>query len=56
MGYRTIECPFCASTNISVPYEPNVGTYAECEDCDARGPIKVYLEEAIDAWNERWGG
>jgi len=53
MGYKTILCPFCTSTNIDVsPWGKYY--YAECNDCEARGPKKSTLKAAIDGWNDRW--
>lgn len=63
MGYNTILCPFCASTNIDVyciddgyancgPKGKEVWA-AECDDCAAGGPWKDTKEEAIEAWNNR---
>lgn len=57
---RVKTCPYCASKNnddsgnksISVKSSQGYSCYVICNDCNASGPIKWTIEEAISAWNE----
>ena len=50
-------CPFCKETEfIEVRFEKlfNVDFhYVRCQICCARGPMNIYKEKAIEAWNRR---
>ena len=51
-------CPFCGNTNVVLgelqpgllAQQPNI--YCICAECNARGPLKVCIDEAIDYWND----
>lgn len=54
-----LPCPFCGGTNQSIhdgtdrsPREPSGFSFVICE-CDADGPYRPSVNEAIAAWNRR---
>jgi len=49
-------CPFCGSRNVYhgsyTITKPHIFG-ADCDNCDAKGPIKDNKEDAAKAWNTR---
>lgn len=48
-------CPFCADVNLLVFESETPPYWVECltEGCEADGPVRPTIEEAVAAWNNR---
>ena len=57
MSTKATECPTCNSTLIATKrsFARGIAFYAECADCEERGPREHTIEAAITAWNTRAG-
>ena len=48
------ECPFCGGSDIEVQKESCCGKHqCWCNDCFCAGPLQLFLEEAVESWNNR---
>ncbi|WP_415447919.1 MULTISPECIES: Lar family restriction alleviation protein [Acetobacter] len=50
-------CPTCKGSHIAIKRSLACGIsfYAECKDCEERGPREHTVEAAKSAWNTRAG-
>lgn len=46
-------CPFCGSTSLYVPENPEFDCYIRCENCECRTDRFMNIDSAIKAWNRR---
>lgn len=46
-------CPFCGSDNVGISTIEDRSHYGDCWACEAEGPWKATVAEAIEAWNTR---
>ena len=53
-------CPFCGSRLLDVEFERYYDREMDitmfnvaCDNCNAKGPVTLTIDSAIEAWNER---
>lgn len=49
-NYPIAHCPYCGSAKTEVESSRST-SFVTCTMCDARGPVKELITEAIIAWN-----
>lgn len=47
-------CPFCHSKHSTIKPVWKTKRFVACDDCKAGGPIRDTVEEAEQAWNDRY--
>jgi Lar family restriction alleviation protein len=48
---RIKRCPFCGNDDCVLEATFH-SFFVECQKCGARGPLEIFEEQAIDAWNQ----
>lgn len=52
--YALVSCPFCGGADCGVLQNLDGLHAGACRACEAQGPPKPTIGEAIMAWNGRW--